>query len=77
MMEFGVKLELTWLPNTPMLQADDTWSGPNHTAATRAGSDKMKTYIDCGWGKEMRIIIFLCYFCWCDVIVSGCEEVMT
>lgn len=54
MMEFGVKLELTWLPNTPMLQADDTWSGPNHTAATRAGSDKMKTYSDCGWRRRKR-----------------------
>lgn len=43
-----LKLELTWLPNTPILQADDTWSGPNHTAATRAGSDRINTWSDCG-----------------------------
>lgn len=36
-------MELTWLPKTPILHADDTWSEPNHTAATRAGRDKMNT----------------------------------
>lgn len=35
---------LTWLPKTPILHAEDTWSGPNHTAATFAGNDKMKTW---------------------------------
>lgn len=34
----------SWFPNTPMLQADDTWLGPNQTAATRAGSDRMNTW---------------------------------
>lgn len=34
-----------------MLQADDTWSGPNQTAASLAGKDRIKTCdratIDC------------------------------
>lgn len=77
MMWFGVKLELTWLPNTPMLQADDTWSGPNQTAATRAGSDKIQTYSDCRFfffekkkrEEKISIIFFFCYFYCCDVMV--------
>lgn len=32
------------MPKTPTLHADDTWSGPNHTAATLAGRDRIKTY---------------------------------
>ena len=35
---------LTWLPNTPMEQAEDTWSGPNHTAATFGETPKRKTW---------------------------------
>lgn len=38
-----------------MLQADDTWSGPNQTAATRAGSDRINTWIDYGF-KKIKII---------------------
>lgn len=34
---------LTWLPKTPIEQADETWFGPNQTAANLAGSDRMNT----------------------------------
>ena len=34
---------LTWLPKTPMEQADDTWPGGNHTAANLAGTLKINT----------------------------------
>ena len=35
---------LTWLPNTPMAQADETWLDGNHVAASWAGSPKMKIW---------------------------------
>lgn len=36
---------ITWFPNTPMLQALLTWSGPNQTAANRAGTERMKVWL--------------------------------
>lgn len=41
---------ITWLPNTPMLQADETWSVPNQTAASRAGRESTNT-----WRKIMTM----------------------
>lgn len=38
-------VKLTWLPNTPMLHALLTWSGPNQTAARREGTDKTNTWL--------------------------------
>ena len=42
---------LTWLPKTPIEQAEDTWSGPNHTAATFGDTPKRKTWAvaDIAW----------------------------
>lgn len=36
---------LTWFPKTPMLHALLTWSGPNQTAARRAGTDRMNVWL--------------------------------
>lgn len=45
------KVILTWLPKTPTEQAEDTWSGPNHTAATFGETPKRKTWAvaDISW----------------------------
>ena len=37
--------KLTWFPKTPMLHALLTWSGPNQTAARRAGTDRMNVWL--------------------------------
>lgn len=46
-----IKKILTWFPKTPMLHADETWLGPNQTAASFAGRERIKTWlaatIDC------------------------------
>lgn len=39
--QYGRQIRLTWLPNTPILHAEDTCSGPNQTAANLAGTDKI------------------------------------
>lgn len=39
-----INYSCTWLPKTPTLHADDTWSVPNQTAASLAGSDNTKTW---------------------------------
>ena len=36
-------VSVTWLPITPRAQAVDTWLGPNHTAASWAGTPSMNT----------------------------------
>ena len=33
----------TWLPKTPIAQAEETCSGPNQTAATLGGTPRMNT----------------------------------
>lgn len=38
-------MTLTWFPKTPMEQADDTWFGPNQTAANLAGRERMNTWL--------------------------------
>ena len=36
------KTRLTWFPKTPMAQAEETWLGPNQTAASFGGMPRMK-----------------------------------
>ena len=33
----------TWLPKTPIEHAEETWSGPNQTAARIEGTPRIKT----------------------------------
>lgn len=40
---FLCQIKPTWLPKTPMLQAEETWSAPNQTAASLGGTFSMKT----------------------------------
>lgn len=42
---FSIWQWLTWFPKTPMLHALLTWSGPNQTAAKRAGTDSTNAWL--------------------------------